>query len=331
MFAPLVEEGDLPEDLYHYTDGGGLLGILNDCTLWATHAAYLNDAQETTYGLDNVLKELKKLGLEPTIPPELSGDELWPPQIQKQGWLGAVGRWITVKILIAAVETLAKDRIAFLQQYAGPFVTCLSEERDRLSQWRGYSGDGGYAIRFDANALRASVKDNEFKEGPDHPSLGPMEMGARYVTKMRYSTAPDFIRAGLLSFFRTLLQHVSSKYSTGGADVDEKSFREAGQQIVRESMAWILGIAVQTKNPGFEEENEYRILTFDDPDRYYPKAIGLVPRVFIKFDPSCVQEIMVGPGANLDLRKSSIEYYRNMHMDYSHVEVSESSTPFRGT
>ena len=147
-------------------------------------------------------------------------------------------------------------------------------------------------------------------------------MGTRYVTKMRYSSEPEFIRAGLLSFFRTLIEHVSTRYADN-AVFDEGSFREAGQQIVRERMAWILGIAVQTKNPGFEEENEYRILTFDDPDRFYPKAIGLVPRVFIKLDPSCVQEVMVGPGADLDLRKSSIEYYRNTHEAYAHVEVTE--------
>lgn len=331
MFAPLVEEGDLPSNLYHYTDGGGLLGILDNCTLWATHAAYLNDAQETTYGLNNVVQELKKLSAELSTPPELSGDDLWPPQIQERGWLGAAARWVTVKILISAVETLAKDRVAFLQQYAGPFVTCLSEERDQLSQWRGYAGEGGYAIRFDAEALRASVKDVEAREGADHPSLGPLEMGARYVTKMRYSTEPEFIRTGLLSFFRSLIEHLSTKYAAEDPDFTEAAFREVGQQIVRDRMAWILGIAVQTKNPGFEEENEYRILMFDDPNCFYPKAMGLVPRVFIGFKPSCVQEVMVGPGPNLELRKASIEYYRNTHEDYAHVEVTESSTPFRGT
>ena len=161
MFAPLVEEGDLPEDLYHYTDGGGLLGILDNCTLWATHAAYLNDAEETVYGLENVVRELKRLGREFSIPPELNDNEIWPPVAQN-----AVIRWLTLKVIIALVQTLAKDRVSFLQGYAGPFVTCLSEQRDQLSQWRGYSGEGGYAIRFDAEALRASVKDTEPKGGP---------------------------------------------------------------------------------------------------------------------------------------------------------------------
>ena len=40
-------------------------------------------------------------------------------------------------------------------EIASVFVTCLSERRDDLSQWRAYSGgEGGYAIQFDLIKLR---------------------------------------------------------------------------------------------------------------------------------------------------------------------------------
>jgi hypothetical protein len=41
---------DLPEHLYHYTDAGGLYGILTSEVLWATHIAFLNDTREAFYG-----------------------------------------------------------------------------------------------------------------------------------------------------------------------------------------------------------------------------------------------------------------------------------------
>ena len=78
MSLPVIEDDDLPEDLYHYTDAGGLHGILKSNTLWATHAAYLNDSQEFIYGTDLVRQELlawarhvpkeAKQGRDPTIP-----------------------------------------------------------------------------------------------------------------------------------------------------------------------------------------------------------------------------------------------------------------------
>jgi hypothetical protein len=40
----------LPEDLYHDTDVGGLMGILTTANLWATHVSFLNDSREVLHG-----------------------------------------------------------------------------------------------------------------------------------------------------------------------------------------------------------------------------------------------------------------------------------------
>ncbi len=326
MSAPLVDDVVLPTDLFHYTTGGGLLGILQSQSLWGTHAAYLNDAQETTYGLDIVLRELDAMGSQPKIPKELDQDTLWPPAVNHP-----VFRWIATKVMIALVRQLARDRVTFLRQNAGPFVTCLSEQGDQLSQWRGYSGEAGYAIRFDSNALRESVKANQPSTQLkfDHPALGPLELGTRHFVKMRYSAESAFIRNGIMTFFQNLLGHLCTR-AADAPEFDEGKFKEASQQIVRQQMAWILGLAVQTKNHGFEEEKEFRILTFSEPEMFHTSAIGLIPRIEIGFHPSCVKEIVVGPGANLDLRRSSIESYRSTQPQYTHVDVSASQIPFRG-
>jgi hypothetical protein len=62
MTLRVIDDDDLPEDLYHYTDAGGLHGILENNTLWTTHAAYVNDSQEffTTNLLWRFQKESQK-------------------------------------------------------------------------------------------------------------------------------------------------------------------------------------------------------------------------------------------------------------------------------
>jgi hypothetical protein len=42
-----------PEQIvWHYTNGAGLVGILQSATLYATQVASLNDVRETKYGTD---------------------------------------------------------------------------------------------------------------------------------------------------------------------------------------------------------------------------------------------------------------------------------------
>jgi hypothetical protein len=58
---------DTPPKLFHYTDTGGLLGILDSQQLWATHSFYLNDATEINYTYELVEEKaqmfIKKLCL----------------------------------------------------------------------------------------------------------------------------------------------------------------------------------------------------------------------------------------------------------------------------
>jgi hypothetical protein len=320
------DDSALPPDVYHYTSGVGLLGILKSQSLWATHAAYLNDAQEIAYGLNSVVGELRQMANLQEMPEELDHDDLWSTLKRLP-----LTRLDTIKLVLTFIVKVASDRVTFLQQNAGPFVACLSRVGDQLSQWRGYSGNGGYAIRFDTSALCESVKATQLgaQLELDDPSLEPMELGTRYFITMRYSAEPDLIHRGLLSFISGLLKHLSTRVADE-SNFDKARFDEIGQQMLRQRAGWILGIAVQTKNPGFEEEKEYRIVTFDEPGIFHSTHIGLVPRVDIEFDPACIKEVIVGPGANLDLRQSSIEYYKKTHRQYSHVKVSVSDTPFRG-
>ena len=43
-------EAELPPRLYHYTDSGGLKGIVENRVLWSTIVYYFNDAREFNHG-----------------------------------------------------------------------------------------------------------------------------------------------------------------------------------------------------------------------------------------------------------------------------------------
>lgn len=52
--------GGCPPVLYHYTNTGGLEGILESGKLWATDYRYLNDASEVTYAHSLLVEAIEK-------------------------------------------------------------------------------------------------------------------------------------------------------------------------------------------------------------------------------------------------------------------------------
>lgn len=105
--------------LYHYTTSSGLLGILNTKKIWATHARFLNDAQELDYGLTLIREILHGYP---------AGD-----------------------LISAAATHLTESRPAY-------FLTCFCAVDDLLSQWRAYARSTtgtGYSLGFDTRFLPA--------------------------------------------------------------------------------------------------------------------------------------------------------------------------------
>lgn len=114
-----------PRDtLYHYTDTEGLLGIVRDRCIWATHARYLNDSSELDYVEEVLARCASRL----------------------------VGQFSSGPAQRLAMSLA--DRSYGIDFLGSIFVSSFSEEPDVLSQWRAYSGDGGgYAIGLDTSAV----------------------------------------------------------------------------------------------------------------------------------------------------------------------------------
>jgi hypothetical protein len=127
------------ESLYHYTDLGGLHGILSNDDLWLTSARYSNDDEEMTHGY-RIANEVIAERREETVGPD----------------------WVTY---LDCVAEILKTPAA-----TGVFICCFCQTDNLLSQWRGYAASGtGVSLRFDPGEF-ANVM------GPDSPHGGLMRL-----------------------------------------------------------------------------------------------------------------------------------------------------------
>ena len=126
---------DPKKTLYHYTSQKGLLGIIKDRNIWATHTSYLSDASEYRYAVDAVTSEIDgRLA-------DAAGDS---------------------RRVLADMAEGVKDI-----ESMNVCVCSFSEDRDSLSQWRAYGGSmSGYAIGFNALHLAEMVRREEFYLAP---------------------------------------------------------------------------------------------------------------------------------------------------------------------
>jgi hypothetical protein len=107
----------MPEYLYHYTTGGGLVGIFASNKIWASNVLYMNDRSEVLYGID--------------LAKSIISDEKKQATAQ------------TTKDFLTGLENML-DPTRWLFDF---YAACFCAKDDVLSQWRGYGGMGnGYAL-----------------------------------------------------------------------------------------------------------------------------------------------------------------------------------------
>ena len=148
----------LPDELWHYTDATGLIGILQSKQIWSTQISCLNDASEQRHFGDLVhakVKERRRDNKDPLLEP----------------------------LFRVADEALRSREFTAV----GQFVACFSEARDDLGQWRGYGGgECGYAIGFSSNGILSAIS----------PRVNTLLMPMIYADSVHNFVASDVIRMG---------------------------------------------------------------------------------------------------------------------------------------
>lgn len=131
-----INNAPLPERVFHYTDGPGLLGILQSRSLWATDFRFLNDQSELTYTFDLAHRVL-----------------------QEYADRDATG--VEAPFLLAA----AGERPSVYTE-TPYYLACFTELENSLSQWRAYSGAQGYSLEFPGDVGTMSPADAAHGQNP---------------------------------------------------------------------------------------------------------------------------------------------------------------------
>lgn len=125
-----------PDVLYHYTTQVGLLGIVKNKEIWATHTQYLNDQREYIHALDMIQEEIEAVINVTTNPQHM----------------------ILLNDMMTDVSGIESINVC---------VCSFSEDRDSLPQWRAY-GDttSGFAIGFSGKLLSETAATENFYLAP---------------------------------------------------------------------------------------------------------------------------------------------------------------------
>jgi Protein of unknown function (DUF2971) len=252
---PIPVSQQYPE-LMHYTTLDGLRGILTSGCLWATDASFLNDSSEITHFFDTRLGELiysevRKWAL------EIARDPAELARIVADGGLETV-------VSAEASEWTARIRFVTLAMNK-PYVLSLSGPSDErvkksglLSQWRGYSGDGGYAIVLDTRKLEELMENEAKSHHYMHVQIGDVYYHG--IDPTLQSATPDVAES------EEIVKQGVSRLIRGGTAEDTKGFYAA---VTALSCLW--------KHWGFWEEREVRLVFLPVSEEVDNSAVGSAP------------------------------------------------------
>jgi len=125
----------LPNILWHYTSGPGLIGIVETATLWATQVSCLNDQSEIMHAA-GLLREQFDRRLQENLDDEAD-------------------RYFFAR----AIESLTPN----LSLTSDLYIASFSEKEDNLGQWRAYGGgEGGYVVGFNPQGIQFGLETGHF-------------------------------------------------------------------------------------------------------------------------------------------------------------------------
>lgn len=277
---------------FHYTSIKGLLGIISSKSIWATDILYLNDASELNYSLDLLKEEIFRF--QKTIQNVLAPEYAFYTMVIEQ-----IYRFIP------------SERFAF-------FVCSFSEEKDLLSQWRGYCPEGvGFSIGFNFSKLSVWAKQNNC------------------ALKLCIYDA-DEQKNALVS----LINKISYRYKDEVINIPKELRHKQEISLLVDLLFEFAELAPTCKHPKFREEKEWRIIARRDLKsndvikliKYRDGKSMVVPFIEIPLpledDNLDIDQIMVGPTHDPDLSKASVEMLlKSKNINFGEIQFS--TIPYR--
>ncbi len=254
--------------LSHYTSLDGFRCIIESDQLWASNVRFLNDRKEMEYGIEQSVKFLN------SVEDNASGDY--------------------ERTLISKAKSNISKSIPDI------YACCFSEEKDSLSQWRGYTGQTqGIALDFDYSQLAAHFMG-------DDAVLSKVSYGADETAEI----------------LKRQLKNVVTPLGSPQPTIP----------LMLETL--ILELIPRFKHQSFKNEAEWRLVV-SQPDNanivFRTRDNVLVPYVKLGGNGRTlpIKAVRIGPGKDMEITRRSVDLFLKSKKDYENVSVEVSTVPFR--
>lgn len=265
-----------PGNIYHYTTQKGILGIVTRREMWATQVHFLNDKNEVFLTFKLLERELKK-----------QAGQVQTPAIK------------------AVLNDIRRNLPRIDQGHI--CIASFCEEKDLLSQWRGYGNLGkGYAIGFNLKELNNIAKRQHFVIWPCvyNPAL-QLEL----VNYLIENWCREFCGHRPVQHEK-MLEIINTSVCQLAPIIKDESFSEEKE--------WrLVSSVVSSKSPQFAfREGEFSLIP------YYNFQIA------DEHGNSSIKTIVVGPSPHMELARNSLSTFLNANR-LPTVEIISSKIPFR--
>jgi hypothetical protein len=282
--------------LYHFTDAGGLKGIVDNQEIWLTSVLHLNDPSEVKYGIEAAKQELQALINE-------SGGEFLQEFCDH------------IEFLI----THNRDDVF------GFFVANFSRAGDELGQWRGYGDNGrGFAVGLNPGLFQ-STDTPDPKTPEKNVFVAPVSYGERNGRMKQRETLRRAI---------AVMQKIIS--TKEGRVLMLKNEAELRVKICMELAVPILWNSVTTKHDAYKAEREVRRIIIGHLPRFISIETRIRKGELVPFlrshisthDKGDIVKIVIGPAAEPTAEDSVKNLLRTQGIDPVR-RVVRSKIPYR--
>jgi hypothetical protein len=284
--------------LYHYTDQKGLLGIIENKCIWATHVRYLNDESEFIAAWEKSWNTLQEKIRQKELP----------------------GKDPAFRQSLEGMFRDTRQRIRANDNQKGAYyVFCLTDDGasdshkfgfdgDRLSQWRGYSRGGyGFSLGFDADALQTSFTASG--------NMLQLFRRCEYSEQVQDAQIDRLANKHLDKFLNAWDSYFSSRNTQNSDDETRKQGAVILWQHLIEMYLDFIEFGMFMKHSGFREEDEWRA-SFTAEDQTMcalrESIFGLTPYLSVGLDlskpPAPLKRIVVGPGPHKDEAVNGVKF-----------------------
>ena len=312
--------------IFHYTNAEGLHGILSQGEIWSTAYFTTNDASELNTG-EGVLSEIFT---ERTYQLFVENHE-YIALLRKRGG--------NIFELANRFESLLfKATTNILHIYITCFCRADSEsefQNGLLSQWRGYAGNCGYALQLCRSKLTKWMQEINQNGGRHIYLMDDVHYDLDNEHKKKILLHKDSYLDIYMNYLDKLVEVERDLGPLSGL-IDITPVIPSNASTVQAIQNFLL-YRLLTKNKHFSEEKECRMSTFVtksfDDILFFSRNGVLVP--YIKTpQPSdhfldCVEGIIVGPGANQEVRYQSVKHLlQSLNME---IKIRISQIPYTGS